>query len=467
MQFPNIVTSKQCLECKGCCSFESCKGDWSPRLTGEDVSLLESFSSFKDWRQGVDRIALKSSHRGQACFFLDEKTHHCQVYHLRPYECRLYPFLLSYEQGIVRLYLHLSCPAADQFLSQEKWRKDFSFIRAFFQQQQVMDWVKQHAPCFVDYRPFLNELKFLFDVLCLQDTTDLLKKKNFLDEQIAMRPSEVASMHYSQLFVWKDSFVFDIVQKQKNTLVFARQPIGVFLYWPPLGKDIEPEHIEDAFVLMENENGIKSGVSRIENVSQKELKFFDLNKYEHRQRGDEYVYRKEALASLKGKKYHAKRHEINKLCRQTKAIYRVFNKEDQVACRMLFDIWRIDRKEKSTDEIYQTLLQESQRVHECVFEYACVLGFVGRVVEINGQIKAYTFGYFLSNGDFCVFLEVADPFIGGLSTFIFHMLMKDPVLKDVIFVNTMDDFGMPQVAYAKELWHPIKKEAVYTIYKKH
>lgn len=462
MEFPCIVTSLECLACRGCCAFAHSGGDWSPRLTPEDISLLKKVSSDQAWLEGQKRVALVPSVRGQACFFLDEASHHCRVYPSRPYECRFYPFLLSHEDGVVRVYAHLSCPALGETLKKNDWRRSVSGVRVFFQQDTTLLWVRENAQHLVDYRPFLNEMKYLFDVGLVDDGARLLKIKPRLDQALAQRKNSCSALHFSQIFSWKDAFTFDVIDVADNTLVFARQPIGTFLYWPPLGERIHMDAVERAFSIMQEENGA-SGISRIENVSEADLAVFEGKRFVKRVRGHEYIYRKADIAGLAGKKYHSKRHEINQLLHVRHLEYRPFELSDGEACRILFEQWLDARRMKYDDEVYRALLSENLAVHKGIFSHAPALGLIGRVVLIDGKVKAYTFGYPLSEGVFCVFLEVADPSVTGLASFIFREFAADAALKEFDLINAMDDFGMPQVASAKSHWHPSALAPVYTV----
>jgi uncharacterized protein len=462
MEFPGIVTSAQCLECKGCCAFAHSGGDWSPRLTPEDISLLAGAAPERTWLNGDERVALVPSSRGQACYFLDEGSHHCRVYAKRPYECRLYPFLLSHEDGLVRLYAHLSCPALGELFKKDDWRRRVSAVRAFFQQDKTLAWVRENARHFVDYRPFLAEMKYLFDVAIVDDGVRLLQMKPEIDAALACHQHTCSAFHFSQLFVWKGAFCFEAVQFDNSTLVFARQPVGTFLFWPPLGKGIRPEAIEHAFGVMREENG-PGGVSRIENVPEADLSAFADERFIKHVRGHEYIYLKEDIAHLVGKKYHAQRHEINMLMRAHHVEYRPFKASDARECRILFEQWLDVKRMKYDDEVYCSMLSENRAVHASAFSHADALGLIGRVAVIDGKVKAYTFGYPLSEKMFCVFLEVADPGVHGLASFIFREFAADAALKEFEHINAMDDFGMPQVAAAKRHWHPSALQPVYTV----
>jgi Fe-S-cluster containining protein len=69
--------------------------------------MMEEVPQFKndsDEENGFYRIQRKNG----LCKFLDGNK--CSIYEIRPLECRLYPYILHYENSEVVLKLHNDCP---------------------------------------------------------------------------------------------------------------------------------------------------------------------------------------------------------------------------------------------------------------------------------------------------------------------------------------------------------------------
>jgi len=81
---------------------------------------------------------------------------------------------------------------------------------------------------------------------------------------------------------------------------------------------------------------------------------------------------------------------------------------------------------------------------------------VGRVVRVDGHIRAYTVGYQRTPSVFCVLLEVTDRRIPGLAEFIFRESCREAVEGGYECVNTMDDSGLPSLARSKQAYHPLR-----------
>jgi hypothetical protein len=398
------------------------------------------------------------------CGFLDAPSHHCRVYVNRPFECQLYPFVMSREDGRVKVYAHLGCPFLAEHKDSPALRSALSRARIFFQ-KQGLDWTRANSAVLADYRVFSDELVYLFDVAFADNGEAFFKQRPLIDAALAARSGRLSARSFVSMFLWKEHFTFEAEEAGGNMLVFARNPVGTFLYLPPLGRTIVPAAVHAAFERMRVENGA-SGVSRIENVPAEELSSFNAGCFDIREQTGEYIYRRRDIAALAGQAYKSQRHEVNLFERAHaghSVEYRAFAMSDRQGCQELFDRWLDARRAAYEDTLYRALLEDSRGVHALVFEEAPRLGMTGRVVVIDGRIAAYTFGYSLGDGVFCVAFEVADPAVKGLAAFIFRAFCADEALEDFGLINTMDDFGMPQVAAAKKAWNPVCRQAVYGV----
>jgi Fe-S-cluster containining protein len=461
MQIPQILNSEQCLKCRGCCLFHQPEGDWSPRLTPEDVSGLMAAEPDGAWRNGSGRIVLKPCQGANACSFLDEKNHHCRAYGAHPFECRLYPFLISSEKSGFKVYAHLSCPGIDQLRAAGMWEGAVAKIRAFFAQTDVRSFIHRNAVSFPDYSLSKDETE---EVLAFDPGASLWAEKPRIEAALAMSSRPLSSLAFVNMFAWQEFFTFHVEQIEGALCVFASQPVGTFLYWPPLARNIPAGAVDACFDRMRQLNRGGS-LTRIENVEENELESFDEKKYTAQLRGHEYIYRRADVAALRGNGHKTRRGEVN-LFERTQAgayVWRAYTGDDFNPCAILFDRWLDGRFQKHDNDIYQQMLAENRMVHRLVLAHAGRLGLVGRVVEVQGRVVAYTFGYRLNADTFCVLFEVADLSVKGLAAFVFNRFCRDEALEGFLWVNAMDDFAAEDLARTKMSWRPEKLQAVYAV----
>src|SRR3989338_3332366 len=110
-----FVAEDVCLSCDGCCRFKEPDSLLRPRLTQEEMEqpaqggLAEKIFSKEDvdFKNQIKTAACGGEHH---CRFFSSSTNACAVYQNRPFECRLYPFVLVRSRDRIQLSAHHHCP---------------------------------------------------------------------------------------------------------------------------------------------------------------------------------------------------------------------------------------------------------------------------------------------------------------------------------------------------------------------
>ena len=112
-----LVTQDFCLKCRGCCRFKEADSVWAPTVLDEEEKLIPTFaiSSNKKIR------ALPSAEKinNFICSFLNSQDNKCNIYEGRPFECRLYPFIINRKENKAFLALDLNCPFVKENIDSE------------------------------------------------------------------------------------------------------------------------------------------------------------------------------------------------------------------------------------------------------------------------------------------------------------------------------------------------------------
>jgi len=295
--------------------------------------------------------------------------------------------------------------------------------------------------------------------------TLLLAKKKIFERFLKKSDYVLSAFSFINIFTWKDFFDFKFCIINDTLCVFAKSALGTFLYLPPIGKRLTQKTVETCFEIMFKENKGK-GVSRIENVEEKDLKFFPPAQYQIYKKSEEFVYEREEIALLRGNKYKSKRALHNQFVRMNQHRFISYDASMKKACLILYEQWSQNRKKANKDEIYQQMIDENKIVHQICLQDYRRLGLAGRVVFIKGKLAAYTFGFQLKDDTFCVLLEIADLQIKGLPTYIFKEFCSDPELKKFKLINVMDDFGLEEIRKTKLSFRPCQVHPCYVVSKK-
>ena len=84
--------------------------------------------------------------------------------------------------------------------------------------------------------------------------------------------------------------------------------------------------------------------------------------------------------------------------------------------------------------------------------------FIFIVIQIRNAIS-----WNLYENTFCIYAEIADLKIPGAAAYMFKSFCADGQLTGFSRINTMDDFAMPNVARAKQAYHPSELINSYTV----
>ena len=164
-----FVPSEVCLKCDGCCRFKEAKSVWRPKISVEEIETLRRKLLVKDaaLKTLTDKDGFLQTKPGcgeHLCGFFNPDDHTCQIYQNRPFECALYPFILSRHEGVTNLYLHLHCPYAQENQSSDLLSRYADYLRDFFRNNQTRAFLKRNPKIIGDYGPFKDELQFLFSL---------------------------------------------------------------------------------------------------------------------------------------------------------------------------------------------------------------------------------------------------------------------------------------------------------------
>ena len=163
-QLKQFVPSSVCLQCDGCCRFKSADSPWRPKLGTEEAKGLTTKITQADWLDDGGHIRTLR-HCGQdLCRFFNPDDHTCKVYDNRPFECALYPFVLSRSAAGVEVYAHLSCPYIQDTEATAALDEYVGYLKQYFHTPPVKDFLERNASLVHDYSPFVTELQHLFTI---------------------------------------------------------------------------------------------------------------------------------------------------------------------------------------------------------------------------------------------------------------------------------------------------------------
>ncbi|MDD2689278.1 MAG: phosphatidylglycerol lysyltransferase domain-containing protein [Candidatus Omnitrophica bacterium] len=290
-----------------------------------------------------------------------------------------------------------------------------------------------------------------------------LKDREIFNDYLALAKPQLSVYAFENIYIWRTLFNIQWAVIKDNLCVFFQDKIGCFLYIPPQGETQKPEVIEEVFMIMDKFNSNKN-ISRIENIEEKDLSIYRDLGYECKEKFSEYLCSKSELVKLTGDRFKSKRSAFNYFVRNYEYEYMPFTLKYRDSCLKLYSQWMNFNKTKNEDSLYQGLLSDSRICLEALLDDYEGLGIIGRVVKMQQEIKAFTFGFKISEDIFCILYEITDLSVKGLAQFIFRVFCKE--LAGYKYINIMDDSGLANLKRVKLSYRPIKLIPSYIVTRK-
>ena len=164
-EMPIFVPQEVCLACDGCCRFRESGVCWRPRLSAEDAAGLNSrdnalLEQNSDAGMSVKTVFIPNSGIVRCAFFcIDDNK--CRVYPNRPFECRLYPFLLCRRNDGIVIGVHLGCPYVQDNMGTDSFNAYVSSLRQYLNSREVEGFIRDNMFLVRDYSSVEGEVSYL------------------------------------------------------------------------------------------------------------------------------------------------------------------------------------------------------------------------------------------------------------------------------------------------------------------
>ena len=144
---------------------------WCPKIALEELKGNE-YKTDLIGALGKDACINTVDEKGQnRCSLLNLKTNKCGVYSGRPFECRLYPFLLTKKNDRVAVSVHLSCPYVQQSRYSAEFEKHVGVLRAYLFGEERARFLQSNPVLVGDYSEYHDEIEELFTLEFFQRET--------------------------------------------------------------------------------------------------------------------------------------------------------------------------------------------------------------------------------------------------------------------------------------------------------
>lgn len=286
-----------------------------------------------------------------------------------------------------------------------------------------------------------------------------LEDKQWIDEYVFAFGSRSADFNFGSMFMWDGRYCQQVCSFGGRLVVMA-QAHGVPVFPFPIGTgELAPVIDELRSYARQRDipliiRGIeRQGVEQLDEIYPGKFVFTDDREY------SDYIYLTEKLATLSGKKLHAKRNYVNRFCAENQWGFRPLTPELFPACLELLRRWRL------TEPHYLDCTVSGE--HNAIlrgFENYDALGLMGGALFSGGKLIAFTVGELACADTVDVHFEKADADIPGAYAminceFAKYIAENYPHVK---YMNREDDMGLDNLRQSKLSYHPEMMVEKYT-----
>jgi predicted acetyltransferase len=176
----------------------------------------------------------------------------------------------------------------------------------------------------------------------------------------------------------------------------------------------------------------------------------------------DYIYARDDLATLRGKRLQGKRNHANRFWRSNPTSeYRPLTKELVPLCFALDDAWNDTKVGGMTD-----MLKAEYRSMHYVLEHLEELGIIGGTLFVDGKLVAFTYGDAINQDTFDVCVEKADVYFEGSYAAINQSFVQH-LPERFRYINREEDLGVEGLRRAKLSYQPMFILEKFSVHEKH
>lgn len=164
--------------------------------------------------------------------------------------------------------------------------------------------------------------------------------------------------------------------------------------------------------------------------------------------GADYIYRKEDLATLAGKKYHAKRNHIAAFSRRFAWCYEPIDLGNTADVQVCAHRWYTENAHRLTPE-----LDAEREGLQVLLAHFDTLGLLGGAIRVDGQIVAFCIASHLNTDMVDIHIEKALAAYEEAYAVINNQFAKH-LAPEIQYINREDDMGLEGLRKAKLSYHP-------------
>jgi len=271
-----------------------------------------------------------------------------------------------------------------------------------------------------------------------------LKHRELVEHLLASHPPVTCELSFASLFAWRKTRNMSVLEVDDSAVLLVKREQGYMLFGPPLGT------ISIGTAMDAAQAALDAPVIACERIPEPIARLVDPARvplFEDRNNSD-YVYRREDLSELGGRRYHKKRNLIAQVQAEHACSYEHFSSQLIPEIKDMQERWCAQHDCGKTPGLcheYRAIMELLDSAHQ--------LDILGGAIRIGGAIQAYALGSTLNANTAAEHFEKAMPKFKGLYQLMNQWFCQN-LPTEIVFVNREQDVGVEGLRQAKESYFP-------------
>lgn len=269
-----------------------------------------------------------------------------------------------------------------------------------------------------------------------------LYDKSLFDTLCANLQPRVSEITFAGLYLFRKAHEYRLTMVSDSIIILGKKYDGANYFLPPFCGDIV-----NTLTTMISKNHLSMYGADDKFIKQ----HLTGNSFEIIEQRDlyDYLYLREDLATLPGKRFHKKKNRIRYFTNRHE--YKIDGYSDKylAGCLNLLKLWQ----KYLHGDVSKSVVLEIEAATEAL-NRAGTLGLEGVVVVVNDIVVAFALGERLNRDTAVCHFEKADPFFEGLYQLVNREFAR-LLFNDCLYVNREQDLGNMGLRNAKLSYHPV------------
>lgn len=265
-------------------------------------------------------------------------------------------------------------------------------------------------------------------------------------------------MNFISIYIWKAIYENKFYIDDKTLFFKSKSEDGGYVFSLPYG---DMEHGMNLIFEYCKAKGIRPDIwtSQGKRLTEFLQKYSAYELIPERDNFD-YIYKREDLSTLSGKKYHSKRNHISAFSKKYNWEYEVLNDENKEEFLAFSEKWYYDRA-----DVFDEGLAAEQKALKEILNSNSGIQYKGALIKVDGNVVAATLGSPINSKVFDIHFEKAD----ALFQTAYAVINREFALRELgsyEYINREDDLGIEGLRRAKLSYKPeILLEKYSLVYK--